>query len=95
MVTDIHEPNPAWGCRGCGKDWPCEEARDALLDEHKDDPGRLAIKMCKMLEYAAPVLVRAGLHPDEMFQRFIAWTRRAPLDVAVPSPDAGVPGARP
>ena len=90
-----HEPNDRWDCRACRTPWPCTEARDALLDEHKDQPGQLAIYMCRMLEYATPTLVGLDLHPDVIFERFIGWTKREPLDAAVASPDAGVPRPRP
>jgi hypothetical protein len=91
LVTVPHEPDERWDCRSCGSAWPCGEAREALLDEYKDRPGHLGIFMCRMLEDATPVL--GATHPDVMFQRFIAWTRCPPLDVALPSPDAGVPRA--
>lgn len=92
MVNVDHEPDSAWDCRGCGKDWPCDEVRDELWVKHRRNPARLAIHMCKLLEQAAPALVAAGLHPDEMFDRFIAWTRRQELDATLPSAREGVPG---
>jgi hypothetical protein len=84
-VNGPHEPNERWDCRSCKRAWPCDEARDELRAEYKHQPAQLAIFMCKMLEYAAPVLVAAGLHPDVMFERFIAWTQRQPLDTQQPT----------
>lgn len=77
MVNDVHEPNPDWDCLACGNAWPCAPARDGLLAEHSDDPGRLAMMMCRLLGNAAAAL---GQHPDVMFERFIAWTKPVPLD---------------
>lgn len=94
MVTDVHEPDPCWDCLACGEEWPCNEAKDALLYEHRENLGLLAIKMCRWLEDATPVLIEDGAHPDTLFDRFIGWTKPEPLDVAVASPDAGVPGPR-
>ncbi|MCW6003839.1 hypothetical protein K1W54_04480 [Micromonospora sp. CPCC 205371] len=82
MVSLDHEPNPRWDCKGCGKDWPCDPAREALLAEYRNQPGQLAMTMCKLMEDATTVL---GQHPDDMFERFIAWTKPVPLDVQHPS----------
>ncbi len=74
-----HRPNrPSWDCGACGKDWPCDPAREELAAEYRDGV-QLAMVAWDYLEAfchdqpAGPV--------GEMFDRFIAWTRRQPIPV--------------
>ena len=62
---------PSWDCRVCGKAWPCDPAREALLIEM--DRVALAIYMWLNLEEA---VLETSLGPaSELFERFIRWTR--------------------
>jgi hypothetical protein len=62
---------PSWDCRACGRPWPCDPAREALVIEM--DRVTLAIYMWSNLEEAVMDLPR-GPAP-EFFERFIRWTR--------------------
>jgi len=62
---------PSWDCRVCGKPWPCDAAREALILEM--DRVALAIYMWINLEEA--VLDRPLGPASELFERFIRWTR--------------------
>lgn len=63
------EERPSWDCRACGKDWPCDPAREHLAAELS--PTALRINMWTRLE------VYAQDHPHgpvgEMFDRFLRW----------------------
>jgi hypothetical protein len=78
VVNAAHEPDPAWDCRGCGKDWPCDEAREQLLIEYADRPVRLGEHMAEQLGRAASVLFAEPI--DLLFERFIGWTKPSTLD---------------
>jgi len=62
---------PSWDCRACGKPWPCDPAREALVMEM--DRVALAIYMWLNLEEAAQDIPRGPV--SELFERFIRWTR--------------------
>jgi hypothetical protein len=80
-VTEGHLPDkPSWKCRGCGSDWPCKDAWDALKDPRRQNHADVAVYMCTQLGEAAKDLVH--LHPDVLYRRFIAPTFRPPLDAA-------------
>ena len=64
---------PSWDCLACGKDWPCDPAREALAVEL--DSVRLAMYMWCHLEEAAPDL---KVSMGDIFIRFIAWTGPPP-----------------
>lgn len=76
-----HCPSPTWDCRACGKDWPCDPAREALRIQYRNQPGKLAVFMYRKLEAAAPALTASGMSRGEMWDRFIEWTKPVPLDV--------------
>lgn len=73
-----HVPNrPAWDCAVCGKDWPCDPAREELATEHHDDIGvRLAMAAWDYFE--AFCFDRPNAPSADLFERFIAWTRQPP-----------------
>jgi hypothetical protein len=79
-----HEPDGAWDCQVDGKPWPCDAAREELSDAFVENPVALAEFMATQLGRAASVLFAEPL--DVLYERFIAWTRRSPLDE-----DANVP----
>ena len=62
---------PSWDCRACARPWPCDPAREGLVAEL--DPVQLAMHAWLNLEEAAQDLPFASA--DEMFDRFLAWTR--------------------
>jgi len=67
-----HAPDrPSWDCQVCEKPWPCDPAREDLCSEM--DRVTLAINMWLNLENA--VLELPDTPADELFARFIAWTR--------------------
>lgn len=70
-VDDEHiAGRPSWDCRRCGRPWPCDAAREALIIE-MDQVG-LAIYMWVVLEEAAWDMPH-GLAP-ELYERFLSWT---------------------
>ena len=70
---------PLWLCRVCAGPWPCQPARLLLLLEYRRDRVALSIYMASCLFDAAADLLRLnpdpGPRPDELFHRFVAWTR--------------------
>jgi hypothetical protein len=65
----------------CGKPWPCDPAREAMMTML--DAVQVAIEAWDYLEQAAGDL-RLGMTLAEMYERFIAWTRPARAEVAPP-----------
>jgi hypothetical protein len=61
---------PSWDCLACEKPWPCDPAREQLAGEM--DSMQLAMYAWVNLEEAAEDM--PAMSPDEMFERFLAWT---------------------
>lgn len=63
---------PQWECEECGKDWPCDTAREELASR-TDGGSALAILMWQHLEE----FIRDTMSREfgEVFERFIGWTR--------------------
>jgi hypothetical protein len=76
-MTDVeHTPlRPSWLCDADGEPWPCDAAREAMAGE---DCISRAFFMVLMLNDAAGDM--PGATPSELFERFVAWTRRTPAD---------------
>lgn len=73
-VTGEHHPQrPAWTCSNCGRDWPCDPAREALAQEYGDQRVKLAVHMAVQLGHAAGELPQPDVR--DLHERFIAWTR--------------------
>lgn len=73
-MTDQHTPTrPQWKCEGCGEDWPCQSARDALVAEYSDDRVALAVRLAGDLHTAAGEI--AGATSSDLYRRFVQWTR--------------------
>ncbi|MEV1289038.1 hypothetical protein [Micromonospora sp. NPDC049679] len=72
-MTELHVPDrPSWSCAGCGApQWPCEHAKAELTATY--DPVGLAMYGAERLAEAARDLPTAT--PEELFTRFVAWTR--------------------
>ena len=75
-ATDEHRPQrPTWRCAGCAEPWPCPTARAHLV--RVVDPVQLAMIMATRLTEAAGDL--PGTQPGDLWDRFVAWTRRGPV----------------
>jgi hypothetical protein len=69
-----HDPARAvdWDCLTCGKEWPCDPAREELLATH--DAVQLRMVMWKALEEAVHIL--PPTLPEMLFDRFLHRTER-------------------
>lgn len=75
-MTEHMAQRPSWECRACGKDWPCDPARERLAAEYGADATGLATWLWMRLEEYA---LDAGPGPlSGAFERFIAWSRPRP-----------------
>jgi hypothetical protein len=73
---DPHEPNrPGWTCRTChgGVPWPCSLARTRLAEAYRIDRVGLSMFMGDLL--TAALVEMPTTEPQELFERFITWTR--------------------
>jgi hypothetical protein len=70
-VTDHIAHRPTWDCRQCRKPWPCDPAREAFMATM--NRVERAVLMWVYLEAAAEEIRDMPL--DEIFARFIRWTR--------------------
>ena len=67
-----HLPDrPSWRCRVCDQAWPCELAKAGLRQTL--DPVSLGIYAGAQLYAATGDL--PGVAPEELWDRFVAWTR--------------------
>jgi hypothetical protein len=71
-AAEHQSSRPSWDCRACEQPWPCDPARERLVQLY----GRttLSIFMVDRLLQATHDLIEAP--PAELFDRFLAWTRR-------------------
>jgi hypothetical protein len=66
-----HPPKrPEWSCEPCDADWPCDPVREELRAKY--DVIDLAILMQAL---TAHVLLECPMRPEELFARFLLWTR--------------------
>lgn len=73
MTTTEHVPErPSWDCLSCGKPWPCDPAREALVVELGPTP--LAIYLWQQFEQAADELPLLSV--SDGIERFLTWSRR-------------------
>nr|WP_082106396.1 hypothetical protein [Micromonospora haikouensis] len=77
-----HAPmRPLWRCRVCAAAWPCPPARLLLTMNYCRDRAGLPVYMAGMLFDAAGDLMKLTPSqpptPEELFDRFLAWTARA------------------
>jgi hypothetical protein len=72
-----HVPEqPSWDCKSCGKPWPCDPAREALVAEYAEDSTSLSVLMWGHM--STWIMEALGNGPmREGWDRFIAWTRPA------------------
>ena len=74
MDGDGHQPDrPGWDCRSCGQPWPCPPARVRLGEAYGRDRVGLGMYLGGLLFVAAAEIPAAT--PQELFERFVAWTR--------------------
>ncbi|KWV29456.1 hypothetical protein AWV63_28495 [Micromonospora rifamycinica] len=76
-----HVPmRPLWRCRVCAAPWPCQPARLMLTRDYRRDRVGLSVYMAGRLFDATGDLVTLNPNavpaPAELFDRFLAWTRR-------------------
>ncbi len=71
---------PLWLCRVCAAPWPCQPARLLLTMDYRRDRVGLSVYMAGMLFDATGDLIKLNPNsvppPGELFERFLAWTRR-------------------
>ena len=71
---DGHLPEqPGWDCLACRQPWPCPPARVRLGEEYGRDRVSLSMYMAGLLNEAAGEI--PSVTPQELFERFVAWTR--------------------
>jgi hypothetical protein len=68
-----HLPNrPSWDCQACGKDWPCDPAREYIAQQ---SPTSVYLSIM-MWAYFEQFLLDNGPGPlSEVYERFMGWTR--------------------
>jgi len=80
MSQPLHHPRrPDWSCESCELDWPCDPARERLMSETGGGTHLAMLMACHLEEFVGD---SPGVPVGEAFDRFIAWTRRVPLDSA-------------
>ncbi|MCO8271904.1 hypothetical protein M1L60_15015 [Actinoplanes sp. TRM 88003] len=94
-VMDHLNDRPGWNCTACGESWPCETARERLLEEFRAFPTTLTIYLSAQMYDALGDLVAEGqIVPGNLFERFVAWARKAAVaprgdDEGGPAPEIG------
>ncbi|MEU7616342.1 hypothetical protein AB0B27_09630 [Micromonospora rifamycinica] len=79
-LSDHVPMRPLWLCRVCAAPWPCQPARLMLTRDYRRDRIGLSVYLAGRLFDATGDLIT--LNPDavppptELFDRFLAWTRR-------------------
>jgi hypothetical protein len=74
----LHD-RPHWRCRVCSHPWPCEEARNRLLEEYRAYPSLLKIYLSAQMYEALDDLAAHGQSlPLNLYERFLAWARIRP-----------------
>jgi hypothetical protein len=70
-----HQPQPpSWDCLACERPWPCDPARERMTRLYA--ATTLSIMMADRLLDAVGDMPTAS--PADLFDRFLAWTRRPP-----------------
>ena len=83
-----HRPRrPSWDCEACDRPWPCDPAREYLASTLDD--YLVPVYMVGQLELAAADLLPA-VSADELYERFVAWTRPAPLPLPEVPPERAI-----
>lgn len=72
----LHVPSrPLWLCEMDGIDWPCANARRALLAEYRDDRTALGVYLAgRLYEAAWDFHGTPAADPETLFARFLAWS---------------------
>lgn len=69
---------PQWNCRVCDRAWPCDNAKARLLAEYRSFPSLLKIYLSAQMYEALDDLTANGESLPNLYERFLAWTRREP-----------------
>jgi hypothetical protein len=76
-LPGLHTPRrPSWDCRECDQQWPCPQARAALVEHFG---ALLPRTMAALVEAAAADGLAADLYP-----RMIEWTEPVKLPAGAP-----------
>ncbi|GAB1642264.1 hypothetical protein KRMM14A1259_26870 [Krasilnikovia sp. MM14-A1259] len=77
-IIRVHQPHrPDWLCNACRAPWPCGPYRQHIVP---DSPtSQLAILMASWMTEAVGDLPEST--PGALWDRFLAWTHRPPLEV--------------
>jgi hypothetical protein len=75
-VGDHRPDRTSWDCRKCGAPFPCAPARQALREELGSIP--LAMFMWAALRSVVDDLGDGAPPAEDLFDRFIGWTRTGP-----------------
>jgi hypothetical protein len=70
-MTDHRVSRPTWTCISDGADWPCEPARQQLVEAYQDRAA-LATLLGMLMARAADELGVAD--PTDLYRRFLTWT---------------------
>ena len=72
-IEHLHR-RPDWGCRICGRPWPCAAARGDLLEEFRVFPSVLALYMSAQMYDAVRDLIGGDQPlPEDLYERFLSW----------------------
>ncbi|RZU48638.1 hypothetical protein EV385_0356 [Krasilnikovia cinnamomea] len=74
MSGEHQAARPSWDCAACARPWPCDPAQERLATD-TGGGTRLAVLMWTYLETYCSDRHDGPL--GEVFERFIAWTRRS------------------
>lgn len=66
---------PTWDCGGCGQEWPCVAAKEALSHEYLGCRPSLLLYLALQRWTAFDDLAAAGSVPPEIDDRFLGWIR--------------------
>ena len=76
-MNTLHGPRrPVWDCRGCGLPYPCPTERRTLTAEFAQAHLTLLVYLAMHYEAAVDDSARVvdGPLPDDLHQRFFAWS---------------------
>lgn len=62
---------PGWECLACGKDWPCDPAREELA---QDTGGGTALSVLMWAHLEDYVVEASPEKLPDAFERFLSWT---------------------
>lgn len=70
-----HMPErPSWKCAACGQPWPCRDAKAHFSKQYANDRVGLSFYMGMVWQFADQE-IGATLSPEDLYDRFVTWTR--------------------